>query len=83
MLVAPFVATLFAVLTKIIDLTYQSAQISGNGQFAQTQDTVYEDTPFALDILELASSIETWTLFLVFLFAIAGAINASGSSGGR
>lgn len=73
-LAAPFVAILFAAIAKIIGLIYQSARISGSGQFAQAQQSVHENALLALDLLELASSIETWVLFLVFVLALVSAV---------
>lgn len=80
---APFVAILFAAIGKILHLVYQSTRINGNGRFAQAQESVHEDATLALDLLELASSIETWVLFIVFILAIYGAISQGGSSGRR
>jgi hypothetical protein len=80
-LVAPFVAILFAAIGKIMYEIYQAARIEGDGEFAQAQESVYSNGMSALDLLELVSSIETWMLFGIFLLAVYTAITAKAGHG--
>ncbi|TKX81022.1 hypothetical protein [Halorubrum sp. SD626R] len=78
-LMAPFVAILFGAVGKVMITVYQATQIEGNGELAQTQDSVFHNGMLALDLLELASSIETWILFGAFLLAIYAAVQSLSS----
>jgi|APHM01.1.fsa_nt_gi hypothetical protein len=69
-IMAPFVAVLFGAVTKVMATLYQSMHINGNGELAQAQDSVFYTVMLSLDLLELASSLNTWVLFAGFLFAI-------------
>ncbi|WP_148263613.1 hypothetical protein [Halopiger xanaduensis] len=69
-LIAPFVAILFGAVGKVMVLMYQATQIEGNRELAQAQDSIFHNGMLALDLLELASSIETWILFGGFILAI-------------
>lgn len=76
---APFVAILFGAVGKEMITVYQATQIEGNGELAQAQDSVFHSGMLALDLLELASSMETWILFGVFLLAIYAAVQSFSS----
>jgi hypothetical protein len=81
-LAAPFAAILLAAAGKIMYVVYQATRIGGSGKFAQLQESVYSSSTLALNLLELASSIETWVLLVAFIFAVMTGIRSMGSRGG-
>jgi hypothetical protein len=82
-LVAPFVAVLFGAIAKMMTITYQATQISGNGELAQAQESVFHNGMQALGLLEVVSSIETWVLFGLFVLAVYAAVQSFLSGGTR
>ncbi|QLH79811.1 hypothetical protein HZS55_22050 [Halosimplex rubrum] len=78
-LIAPFVAVLFGAIGKISSTMYQAAHIEDGGEFAQAQESVFHNSMLALDLVELASSIETWILFGTFLIAVYTALQSRSS----
>ena len=72
-MMAPFLAIIFGAVGLIIRQIYQTTRITGGGEFAQAQESVFSSSMTALNLLELASSVETWILLGAFLLAIGSA----------
>lgn len=72
-ILAPFVAVIFSALGAMLYIIYQATHITGGGEFAQAQESVFSGSMAALNLIELASSIETWILLGAFLLAIGSA----------
>ena len=80
-MMAPFLAVIFSALGAMMYIIYQATHITGGGEFAQAQESVFSGSMTALNLIELASSIGTWILLGAFLLAIAGAASSMTRSG--
>lgn len=80
-LMAPFVAIMFGAIGMMMRQIYRATRISGGGEFAQAQESVYSGSMVALNLIEFASSIETWILFGAFLLAIYATVSSVGQRG--
>jgi hypothetical protein len=71
---APFVAIIFWAVGKVLSAIFAAARLSGDSRFADSQESVREGAWLSLDLLELASSVETYVLLIVFVLAVASAV---------
>lgn len=56
--------------TNGLRITHEATNIQGDGELAQAQDSVHSSAETSLNLLELASNLETLILFMLVLLGL-------------